>query len=78
MFFASNAPIDLSRIETQKDVAKNDPIRAFVQWEVLTDPKKGVPITDARNPMSTFQLESERDHFAAMRELLPRAVWQYL
>jgi spermidine synthase len=77
IFFASDAPLDF---HVPSDAQFENPVseqiqRSFVTWPTLQSVPDGPLITDARNPLARLQLPVAEQHFNAMNELLPPAVW---
>jgi MFS family permease len=77
VFFASDGPLSFSIPANVifKNPASERTARSVANWEVLREPSSGPLITDERNPLSRLQVADALDHFRAMNELLPRAVW---
>jgi len=76
-FFAADGPV---AFEIPPNAHFENPacariVRAFQDWEVLRDLPAGPIITDAHNTLTRLQLPIAEAHFAAMAELLPRALW---
>jgi len=77
LYFASDADLDFpipSDARFENETCERIQ-RSFLAWEVLRHIPAGAVITDARNPLSRLQMPIAEKHFAAMNELLPRAVW---
>jgi spermidine synthase len=76
-FFATDSTLDFRIPDgaTFENETCENAQRSFTSWEVLRQVPDGPLITDARNPLARLQLASAENHYAAMRKLLPPAVW---
>ena len=77
IFFASDDAIDFGGPPNgpSEDQSCKGALRSFQDWEVLKHVPDGALITDANNPLARLQLPLAEEHFGAMNELLPIAVW---
>jgi spermidine synthase len=76
-FFAADGAIafDIPENAHFENAACARIVRSFQDWEVLRNQPAGPIITDAHNTLTRLQLPIAEAHFAAMTELLPRALW---
>jgi len=76
-FFATDGPLEfvIPSDATFENARCERAQRSFQRWEVLKDVPAGPLVTDANNPLGRLQLPAAAQYFAAMNELLPRAVW---
>ena len=78
IFLASDQPLDL---EIPRNARFNDSVCENIlpklrDWEILSAVPEGDVITDVRNPLGRLQLAIAEEHYHAMSQLLPAAVWR--